>query len=123
MDFISEKLYLYEVSFFKLGDTKRKIFYHPILIVSILFIILMRELTSLIFNDPALSLLIGDIVYNWRLKSMFNLTIIFGDLVSFNIMIIHFYHSFKNVYHFWPIETSSTLRRISTYDTKIKLVS
>ena len=123
LDTISEKLYLSGMSYLKISHKKRQLFSNPIIIFSILSVVLVRELTSLLLHDHNISRMIGDLSFNWRLKSIWNLTLIFGINLALGSHTIHYYYSLKNIYHFWPIRTSTDETRIATNNSKIKLVT
>src|ERR1700712_1352633 len=76
LDKVSEKLYLNGFSNLKIGSKKRKMIFKPIIVLTFLSFLIIRETISLTLNDRNISRIIGVFCFNWRLKSMWNLFII-----------------------------------------------
>ena len=92
LNIITKKLYFNGFSYLSIGSKKRKIIFKPILISTFLSLILIRELVCLSINDPTLRLMLGDVSFNWRIKSMWNYFIILSVDIVLIPHLIHFLH-------------------------------
>ena len=98
---ISEKLYSIGLSLFRVSDQKRRKLCQPLMVAFVLSLTMLRDLISLSLNDRLLSMKLGDFSFNWKLKAMWNVTIISGALIGLTSQAIHcsYYHGHCNP--FW----------------------
>ena len=121
---ISERLYSIGLSLFRVSDKKRSKIHNPIVLSIVSSLLLVREIVSYFMADPRLSMMIGDISFNWKLKPMWNLTVVFAIMMSLSHQSIHYFNGITNDFPFWLIVVNNT--RDETIKTKyrylIKLV-
>ena len=60
------------ISYFEHEQIKHHWFYNKFLINAVLIIVLIRELISFLLKNRKLSLMLGDMTYNWEFKSIWN---------------------------------------------------
>ena len=80
------------ISYFHHEQIKHHWFYNKILINTILIILLIIELTSLLSNNRRMSLMLGDMAFNWEFKSIWNLIIIIGISLTLLTSCLHYWH-------------------------------
>ena len=121
---ISERLYSIGLSLFRVSDKKRSKVYNPIVVSMVLFCLMAREIVSYFIGDPRLSMMIGDLSFNWKLKPMWNLTMIIGIVICLSDQAIHLFYDVTNDYPFWLIVINNDRNetRSSKYLYLIKLV-
>ena len=121
---ISERLYSIGLSLFRVSNEKRSKILHPIVVTSVISVLLLREIVSYSVADPRLSMMIGDLSFNWKLKPMWNLSMVVANLICLSHQTIHYFYGMRNDFPFWLIVVNNT--RDETIKTKyrylIKLV-
>ena len=121
---MSERVYSIGLSLFRVSNEKRPKIMNPIVVTSVLSVLLIREIVSYSVADPRLSMMIGDMSFNWKLKPMWNLTVVVGILICLSHQTIHYFYGMRNDFPFWLIVVNNT--RDETIKTKyrylIKLV-
>ena len=121
---ISERLYSIGISLFRVSDKKRSKVFHPIVVSTVLIALMTREVVSYFIGDPRLSLMIGDMSFNWKLKPMWNLTMVDGMILCLSAQAIHLFYGMTNDYPFWLIVINNVRDQTKTskYLYLIKLV-
>ena len=100
---ISERLYSIGLSLFRVSNEKRPKISNPIVVTIVLFVFMVREVVSYSLDNPRLSMMIGDLSFNWKLKSMYNLTVVIGIVICLSVQAIHLFYGVTNDYPFWLI--------------------
>ena len=121
---ISERLYSIGLSLFRVSDEKRPKIYNPFVVSMVLLVFMTREVVSYSVDNPRLSLMIGDVSFNWKLKPMWNLTMVIGNVICLSVQAIHVFYGVTNDYPFWLIVINNVRKktRSSKYLYLIKLV-
>ena len=121
---ISERLYSIGLSLFRVSNQKRRKIYNPIVVSMVLFVIMAREVVSYSVDNPRLSLMIGDVSFNWKLKPMWNLTVVIAIVICLSDQALHLFYGLTNDYPFWliVIDNVRDKTRSSKYLYLIKLV-
>ena len=121
---ISEKLYSIGLSLFRVSNENRPKILHPIVVTMILFVFMTREIVSYSLDNRRLSMMIGDISFNWKLKPMWNMTMIIGIVICLSDQALHLFYGLTNDYPFWLIVINNVRdkTRSSKYIYLIKLV-
>ena len=83
------------ISYFEHEQVKHRWFYNRILINTISVIQLIRVSTLLLLKNGGLSLMLGDMTYNWEFKSIWNLIMINSTMMTLSIRGLH-YWNFKH---------------------------
>ena len=81
------------VSRYKYVSIKTPIIFNEVLMNFILIAILVRDLISLMINNEHVSLMLGDIAFNWRDKSLWNIDVILAALTALGNRFLHYYYS------------------------------
>ena len=66
--------------------------YNRILINFILIVVLLREITSLLSNDRRVSLMLGDMAFNWEFKPIWNLIVMTAITLTLSVRALHYWH-------------------------------
>ena len=122
---ISERLYSIGLSLFRVSAKKRPKILHPMIVSLVLIVYLTREIISYYIGDPRLSMMIGDISFNWKLKPMWNLTLVVAIIICLSVQAIHLFYGVTNDYPFWLIVINNVRdeTRTNKYLYLIKLVT
>ena len=100
---MSKKLYSIGLSLFRVSNEKRPKILHPIVVTIVLFVFMIREIVSYSVNNSCLSMMIGDLSFNWKLKPMWNLTMVVGIVICLSVQAMHLFYGVTNDYPFWLI--------------------
>ena len=93
--FIGEKFYSIGLSHFRFGHQKRGLIYNPFLVLVVCVIIIIRDIVSCLAKDQNISIILGDMAFNWQLKNMwYSQHIIFLSMTPFS-QAIHLYFYMK----------------------------
>ena len=121
---ISERLYSIGISMFRVSDKKRLNILNPNVVSIVLTALLVREIVSYFVGDRRLSMMIGDLSFNWMLKPMWNLSIASALVIILSHQTIHRYYGSRNDFPFWLVVQKNS--QDMTVETKfpylIKLV-
>ena len=121
---ISERLYSIGLSLFRVSNEKRPMIYNPIVVTLDFSGLLFREIVSYSVDNPRLSLMLGYMSFNWKLKPMWNLNMVVSIVICLSHQTIHYFYGMTNDFPFWLIVVNNT--RDETIKTKyrylIKLV-
>ena len=88
----SERLYSIGLSLFRVSDKKRSKIHNPIVVSIVSALLLIREFVSYSMADPRLSMMIGDLSFNWKLKPMWNLTVVVGIVMCLSHQTIYYFY-------------------------------
>lgn len=113
IDYLGNYLYKIGISLNSNETVKRKLIYNPILMTIILSIVLMRDLLSYLINDRAISLKLGDLSYNWKVKLTWNLTIVIA--MTTVVLIKALFYS----YYLKTIDPSKSDRNFTNKNSKL----
>ena len=121
---ISERLYSIGLSLFRVANEKRPKIFHPIVLSMVMFSLLAKEIVSYLLDNPRLSMMLGDVSFNWKLKPMWNLTMADFLVVCLSVQAIHVFYGVTNEYPFWLIVINNVRdeTRSNKYLYLIKLV-
>ena len=85
------------ITYFEHEQIKHHWVYNKILINTVIIIVLIREIISLLLKNRELSLMLGDMTYDWEFKSIWNLIIINSILFALSMRGLHYWY-FKHGY-------------------------
>ena len=113
LQIISERLYSIGLSLFRVANEKRPKIFHPIVVSMVLFCLLTKEIVSYSLDNPRLSMMIGDLSFNWKLKPMWNSTVANFILVCLSVQSLHAFYGVTNDYPFWLISVKNVQYKTS----------
>ena len=96
-EYCLDRIYIYGssigVTYLQQEHIKHHWFYNKILINLTLLLLLLRDITSFLIDDRRVSLMLGDMAFNWEFKPIWNLIMITGISLILSVRALHYWHN------------------------------